>query len=196
MPTLLSTARLLAALMIFAGLFTAIDTTPATAAACLPASLQSKLSQIRAKFGPVRIISAHRPGARIAGSGRASLHSSCRAVDFHAPKGKHSQVVAWLKANHSGGLGTYSCGMNHIHIDNGPSVRFHKCVNAKGRPVGKKTYAKKGGGKKKYAAKSKKKSYAKASTSKPKVAYQAKPAPQKTKTANFGPRWGLTNYSR
>lgn len=196
MPRLLSTARLLAALMIFAGLFTVIDTKPAAAAGCLPAALKTKLSQIRSKFGPVRIVSAHRPGARIAGSGKRSYHASCRAVDFHAPKGKYSQVVAWLKANHSGGVGTYSCGMSHIHIDNGPRVRFHKCVNAKGRSVGKKRYAKKGSGKKKYASKSKKKSYAKASSSKPKMVSQAKPAGKKVQTAQNRSGWGLTNYSR
>ena len=73
------------------------------------------------------MISAHRPGARIAGSGRMSYHASCRAVDFNPPRGKYQQVASWLKANHRGGVGTYSCGMHHIHIDSGPAVRFHKC---------------------------------------------------------------------
>ncbi|MCB1519670.1 MAG: DUF882 domain-containing protein [Hyphomicrobiaceae bacterium] len=104
----------------------AVPTTSANAG-CMPSALASKLNQIRAKFGPVQVISTHRPGARIAGSGRASYHASCRAVDFNPPPGKYSQVVAWLKANHSGGVGTYSCGMHHIHIDTGPRVRFHKC---------------------------------------------------------------------
>jgi hypothetical protein len=104
------------------------------ATGCLPGVLKQRLSQIRSKFGPVRVVSAHRPGARIAGSGRRSFHSSCRAVDFHPPRGKHRAVVAWLKANHGGGVGTYSCGMNHIHIDNGPQVRFHHCVGRSGRP--------------------------------------------------------------
>ncbi len=64
------------------------------------------------------------------GNGRASFHAPCRAVDFNSPRGKHSQVVAWLKSNHGGGVGTYSCGMHHIHIDNGPKVRFHHCQSA------------------------------------------------------------------
>ena len=102
---------------------------------CLPGVLRQRLAQIRAKFGGVSVISTHRPGARIAGSGRRSLHSSCRAVDFHPRRGTYRAVAAWLKANHGGGVGTYSCGMRHIHIDNGPRVRFHHCVTASGRPV-------------------------------------------------------------
>lgn len=96
-------------------------------AGCMPSQLSGVLSQIRSKFGSVNVISTHRPGARIRGSGRASYHASCRAVDFHPPKGKYAAVVAWLKANHSGGIGTYSCGHSHIHIDTGPRVRWHKC---------------------------------------------------------------------
>lgn len=127
---------------------------------CLPASIKAKLGEIRQKFGPVSIVSAHRPGARIAGSGKRSYHASCRAVDFNPPKGKYAQVVAWLKANHSGGVGTYSCGMHHIHIDNGPRVRFHHCVTASGRPTGKSKYAA-NGSKKRYSGKgSSKKQYA------------------------------------
>jgi hypothetical protein len=56
-----------------------------------------------------------------------SYHASCRAVDFNPPRGKYQQVASWLKANHRGGVGTYSCGHHHIHIDTGPAVRFHKC---------------------------------------------------------------------
>ena len=116
---------------------TSFTTTSAHAAGtgCLPGVLKQRLAQIRQKFGPVTVISAHRRGARIAGTGRRSLHASCRAVDFHASRGNYGKVVAWLKQNHSGGVGTYSCGMHHIHIDNGPHVRFHNCVNASGTPV-------------------------------------------------------------
>jgi len=104
---------------------------------CLPGSVKTRLAQIRRKFGSIRIVSTHRPGARIAGSGKRSYHASCRAVDFHAPKGKRAAVVRWLKKNHKGGVGTYSCGMHHIHIDNGPHVRFHHCVNKYGSPRNK-----------------------------------------------------------
>ena len=128
---------------------------------CLPGSVKAKLAQIRAKFGPIRIVSTHRPGARIAGSGKRSYHASCRAVDFHAPRGKYKQVVAWLKRNHSGGVGTYSCGMHHIHIDNGPRVRFHHCVNARGKPRGKKRSYAKRRTKKTYAKNRSRRSYTK-----------------------------------
>lgn len=103
------------------------DQTPAEAeTSCLPGSLKHTLAQIRSKFGSVQVISTSRPGARTP-NGKPSYHASCRAVDFNAPSGKYAAVVAWLKANHNGGLGTYSCGMSHIHIDNGPNYRWHTC---------------------------------------------------------------------
>ena len=142
-------------LLALASLVTVNSTAHAARTSCLPGSVKAKLAQIRAKFGPVRIVSTHRPGARIAGSGKRSYHASCRAVDFHAPRGKRGSVVAWLMRNHSGGVGTYSCGMHHIHIDNGPRVRFHHCVNARGRPVGKK---------RRYAKRRSRKTYSKASS--------------------------------
>ena len=99
-----------------------------SATGCLPGTVKSTLSQIEKRFGRIQVVSTHRPGARIAGSGRTSYHASCRAADFDAPRGKHAAVVTWLKSNFSGGVGTYACGMHHIHIDNGPQVRWHKCV--------------------------------------------------------------------
>lgn len=137
----------------------AVVGTPANAAGggCMPAALRAKLNEIESKFGPVQVISAHRPGARIAGSGRVSLHASCRAVDFNPPPGKYQQVANWLKANHNGGVGTYSCGMNHIHIDTGGRVRFHKCQGSGSRWVSKRgsnRYAYKARGGKRYAYKS------------------------------------------
>ncbi len=95
---------------------------------CLPGALKSRLNQIRSQFGPVRIVSTYRRGARISGSGKRSFHASCRAVDFVPPRGKYRQVASWLKQVHGGGVGTYSCGMHHIHLDNGPRIRFHKCT--------------------------------------------------------------------
>lgn len=152
-----------AAVILFAlsGLVTANTTAQAARTSCLPGSVKAKLAQIRAKVGPVRIVSTHRRGARISGSGKRSYHASCRAVDFHAPRGKYRQLVAWLKRTHSGGVGTYSCGMHHIHIDNGPRVRFHHCVNARGRPVGKKRRYAKHRSKKTYAKSSSRRRYAK-----------------------------------
>lgn len=93
---------------------------------CLPAVLNTRLSQIRSKFGPISVISTHRPGARINGGRRPSFHASCRAADF-IPSRNYREIVNWLHANHDGGVGTYGCGHRHIHIDNGPRVRFHHC---------------------------------------------------------------------
>ncbi len=151
-------------LLALAGLVPANTTAQAARTSCLPGSVKAKLAQIRAKFGPVRIVSTHRRGARIAGTGKRSYHASCRAVDFHAPRGKYRQVVAWLKRSHSGGVGTYSCGMHHIHIDNGPRVRFHHCVNARGRPVDKKRRYAKRRSKKTYTKSSSRSRYAKKRT--------------------------------
>lgn len=158
-------------LMAFAVAPVATSGTAEASTGCLPGSIKSTLNQIRAKFGPVSIVSGHRPGARIAGSGKRSYHASCRAVDFHPPKGKYGQVLAYLRANHSGGLGTYSCGMHHIHIDNGPRVHFHKCQGSSG-----KVYASRSSKSKRYAAKarSSKRYAAKAAPAKSKVAAVAK----------------------
>jgi uncharacterized protein YcbK (DUF882 family) len=116
--------------VLFAG---ATASSAQTSTSCLPSSVRSTLNQIRAKFGPVRIVSTFRRGAVIAGTGRRSLHATCRAVDFHAPAGKRAAVIAWLRANHKGGLGIYSCGMSHLHIDNGGHYTWNKCVNRSGR---------------------------------------------------------------
>lgn len=129
------TSRLRALLRVFTLAALAVLATSALPAAkaeaeCIPGPLASKLKQIRAKFGPVQVISTFRKGATIAGSGRPSLHASCRAVDFNPPKGKYNQVLSWLKANHGGGVGSYSCGMHHIHIDTGPKLYFHRCQSA------------------------------------------------------------------
>lgn len=119
-----------AALAVTVGLGMSSASMPASAQStgCLPSNVKSTLKQIEKKFGSIRVVSTHRPGARIAGSGHRSYHASCRAVDFDPPKGKYEQVVRFLKSNFSGGVGTYSCSMHHIHIDDGPQVRWHKCV--------------------------------------------------------------------
>lgn len=105
------------------------DSEAGSGTSCLPGALKSRLAEIRKKFGPVQVLSTYRAGARMP-NGRTSFHASCRAVDFNPPRGQYSKVASWLKANHGGGVGTYSCGMHHIHIDNGPRVRFHHCQSA------------------------------------------------------------------
>ena len=93
---------------------------------CLPGVLKKRLAQVRKTFGRIEVVSTHRPGARINGTNSTSYHASCRAADFVPPAGKYKIVTRWLYANHEGGVGTYTC-MNHIHIDNGPNVRWTKC---------------------------------------------------------------------
>ena len=88
-----------------------------TSTHCLPASLKSRLAEVRSKFGPIRVVSTHRPGAKIKGTGRTSLHASCRAVDFIPPKGKSKAVASYLRRANSGYTLTYASG--HIHIDTG-----------------------------------------------------------------------------
>jgi uncharacterized protein YcbK (DUF882 family) len=97
-----------------------------TGESCLPGVIKARLAQVRKNFGSIQVVSTHRPGAKIRGSGNTSYHASCRAADFVPPKGKYGTVTKWLYANHEGGVGTYTC-MNHIHIDNGPNVRWSKC---------------------------------------------------------------------
>jgi peptidase M15-like protein len=101
---------------------------PSTSMSCVPTVLRQTLEDLENHFGAVQVISTHRPGAKVAGTGHRSLHADCRAVDFNPPRGKYQEVVAWLKQNHKGGIGTYSCGMHHIHIDNGGRTQWHKCV--------------------------------------------------------------------
>jgi uncharacterized protein YcbK (DUF882 family) len=76
------------------------------------------LARIELQFGPMRIISTCRPGARIAGTTVMSKHATGEAVDFEAGSRK-GDVVRWLIANHkAGGTMTYA-GMSHIHADVG-----------------------------------------------------------------------------
>ncbi len=85
---------------------------------CLTTAVHAVLDQIEARFGPVKVISTCRPGARIAGSGRISRHASGNAVDFEAGNRKGA-IINWLVANHKkGGTMTYP-DMSHIHVDVG-----------------------------------------------------------------------------
>jgi Bacterial SH3 domain/Peptidase M15 len=86
---------------------------------CLTPPARALLERIEEKFGPVKLVSTCRPGAKIAGSWRPSRHASGNAVDFDADHRK-ADIVEWLITNHhDGGTMTYS-GMDHIHVDIGP----------------------------------------------------------------------------
>ena len=114
-------ASLLACVTIVA----AATTSEARGTKCLPGSLKTKLSQVRKRFGKVRIVSTYRKNATIKNTGRRSWHASCRAVDFNVPRKNYWKAARWLRANHKGGVGTYSGKFNHLHIDNGRRARWH-----------------------------------------------------------------------
>jgi hypothetical protein len=96
--------------------------TASTSTGCLPMQLRAALADVQARFGPVEVISTHRPGARIRG-GHMSKHASCQAVDFKPARGTYRQVAAYLRSSWQGGFGTYTSG--HIHIDTGPHYTWH-----------------------------------------------------------------------
>lgn len=83
----------------------------------MPSSVALKLQEVQRKYGSIRIISSCRPGATVKNTGRPSMHSYCRAIDFKPPRGKYRTVANYLKRTWSGGVGTYSGRFNHIHID-------------------------------------------------------------------------------
>jgi len=119
---------------------------PSTSRACLPFELKNALATIESRFGPVKVVSTHRPGARIAGTHHASLHASCRAVDFHPAPGKYREVLAYLRSNWNGGIGTYSGQLHHLHIDVGQKIVWHthaggSRVAAGDRPAPRRTAA-------------------------------------------------------
>lgn len=92
--------------------------------ACLQPSTKALWAKVVSYWGPMRVVSTCRPGAKIRGTNRTSRHAHGHAIDFYAPKGKKKAVVQWLIKNHtSGGTMTYR-NMGHIHIDIGP--RFVK----------------------------------------------------------------------
>ncbi|MFL4968981.1 MAG: D-Ala-D-Ala carboxypeptidase family metallohydrolase [Xanthobacteraceae bacterium] len=103
-------------------------TGPSTSRACLPHELKNVLATIESRYGPVQVISTHRPGARIAGTHHASLHATCRAVDFHPAAGKYREVLAYLRSEWNGGVGTYSGGQHHLHVDVGSKKIWHTHV--------------------------------------------------------------------
>jgi hypothetical protein len=106
--------------------------TPATAKSCTPSPLRQFVAQHKLK-----VISAYRRGARIAGTRHRSLHSFCDgrrgAVDVRWKRG----IVG--KARRKGfGVGTYSrcTGHNHIHISYGGwETSFHKGCKRNRRKV-------------------------------------------------------------
>lgn len=98
---------------------TAARDDPSAPRSCLSPQARTLLGRIEAQFGPVRLVSTCRAGARIVGTGRVSKHASGDAIDFDAGS-RRQAIVDWLVANHlAGGTMTYPA-MDHIHVDIGP----------------------------------------------------------------------------
>jgi hypothetical protein len=106
---------------------TAAPVIPTSAAApteCLPASFQTVLRDLDAKFGPMTLVSTtelhtdnHSPG-----SVRHKLHSACKAVDFKV-KGDVRVVTAYLRSRPEV-AGITAFGNNGvIHIDSNDQRR-------------------------------------------------------------------------
>ena len=83
------------------------------ATSVLPSPLQNALHQVAASCSGFRVISAHRPGARIAGTGRPSLHASGRAADFVVKN--YSCAYAILRG-FPGGVSMDAHRVGHIHV--------------------------------------------------------------------------------
>lgn len=97
--------------------FTKIARSPGRASVSLDgiiSPLAEKVKEIITACGS-SVISAYRPGARVRGSDRPSLHASYRAVDI---KGNPSCIYANL-AGWSGGYSTDYRVVNHVHISLG-----------------------------------------------------------------------------
>jgi len=97
---------------------TPFGTTIRTAAsrAGVPSSIAAHLSMVAAQCGAVRIISAYRPGARIAGSGRMSCHAMGQAVDYQIGNPSCAlRLASRWRGGHSIDYNT-APGGKHFHI--------------------------------------------------------------------------------
>ena len=68
-------------IVILAAAVAASTQAQAHSTSCTPAHLVSALKQVEAECGAAKIVSAHRPGARIAGTGHVSQHSFCNGTN-------------------------------------------------------------------------------------------------------------------
>jgi hypothetical protein len=102
-----------------ASVVAAIQTTPqaqAHSSSCTPGHLVSALKQVEAECGAAKIVSAHRPGARIRGTGHVSQHSFCdgqRGAIDAVFKNRACALTALRKTNYT--ILTYGWS-KHIHI--------------------------------------------------------------------------------
>lgn len=87
---------------------------------CLPYQIKAALEKANQACG-ITVISAHRPGARIAGTGHVSKHATCHAADFTT---KNPPCVLLALSDWRGKLSTDYSRVRHFHIDDGSYARF------------------------------------------------------------------------
>ena len=99
----------------------AIASAPGIPTDCLPAELQSVLAGLKARFGPITIVSTrplHTPN-HSAGSVREKLHLACKAVDIRTPKDA-AAVMAYLRSRPEvGGVESYRNRVIHFDLKSG-----------------------------------------------------------------------------
>jgi len=110
-----STRRI--SLAIFAAVVAASTQAQAHSSSCTPAHLASAVKQVEAECGSAKVISAHRPGARIRGTGHISQHALCDgthgAIDA-VFSNRACALSALRKTNYT--IITYGRSSPHIHI--------------------------------------------------------------------------------
>jgi hypothetical protein len=108
----------------------------AHSSSCTPAHLTSALKQVEAECGSGKVISAHRPGARIRGTGHVSQHALCDgthgAIDV-VFSNRACALTALRKTHYT--IITYGSS-SHIHIGtdgwrNGTHIARRNTVNAR-----------------------------------------------------------------
>ena len=87
---------------------------PLKSLAGFPVPLQKMVATLQSECG-ARITSAYRPGARVAGSGRPSLHSVKKAVDLQA-RNPSCLYAALKRVRYAGGYSTDYRAVNHLHM--------------------------------------------------------------------------------
>jgi hypothetical protein len=100
---------------ILAAVVAASTQAQAHSSSCTPAHLTSALKQVEAECGSAKVISAHRPGARIRGTGHISQHAAC--------DGTHGAIDA-VFSNRACALGALR-KTNYTIITYGKSAHIH-----------------------------------------------------------------------
>jgi hypothetical protein len=103
-------------IIILAASVAAATQAQAHSSSCTPQHLVSALKQVEAECGSAKVVSGHRPGARIRGTGRVSQHSFCdgtRGAIDAVFSNRACALAALRKTNYT--ILTYGSS-SHIHI--------------------------------------------------------------------------------